>query len=185
MTHLAERLYSAEEFERLPDAEAFELDDGVLKERCMGFKSQEIAWAMAFEIGMYLRRQAIGRVLPFDTGLRIFSGRPERVPRPDGGFISYQRLPSGESPEGFLSVPPELVIESVSGSDSSEGIDRKVEEYLGAGVHLVWVLQPATRTAMVYRADGTVARIQATGALDGEDVLPGFRCELSTIMPRA
>ena len=82
-------------------------------------------------------------------------------------------------------MPPELVIESVSGSDSSEGVDRKVEEYLGTGVRLVWVLQPATRTAMVYRADGTVARIQATGALDGEDVLPGFRCELATIMPRA
>ena len=63
--------------------------------------------------------------------------------------------------------------------------DRKVEEYLGTGVRLVWVLQPATRTAMVYRADGTVARIPATGALDGEDVLPGFGCELATIMPRA
>ncbi|MFN8508346.1 MAG: Uma2 family endonuclease [Dehalococcoidia bacterium] len=184
MTQLAERLYSAEEFERLPDAEAFELDDGVLKERCMGAESEGVAIDLIVELKLFLRAHPGGIVVPPNTGLRILAN-PRRVPRADGGYISAERLPAGRLPRGELTIAPDLLIESVSPGDAAEYVDRKVEEYIGAGVRLVWVLQPATRTAMVYRADGTVARIPATGALEGEDVLPGFRCELATIMPRA
>ena len=62
---------------------------------------------------------------------------------------------------------------------------QKIQEYLSAGVRLVWVLFPESRSATVFRADGTASVIPADGALDGEDVIPGFRCELATIMPPA
>ena len=34
----------------------------------------------------------------------------------------------------------------------------------------------------VYRADGTETTLDAAGVLDGEDVLPGFRCTLAALL---
>lgn len=182
MTQLAERLYTAEEFERLQDNEAYELDDGVLKEMYVGAESEDVAIELIVSLKLFLREHQLGSVVPPNTGHRIFANA-RRVPRADGGYISFDRLPGGRMPKGFITVAPDLVIESVSPNDDAGYLDRKVAEYLGAGVRVVWVLYPESRTAMVHRADGTAARIPTTGALDGEDVIPGFRCELATIMP--
>jgi Uma2 family endonuclease len=115
--------------------------------------------------------------------LQIFPDRPNRIPRADAGFVSYQRLAQGPLPGGHLQVPPELAIEVISPRDEMEYVHRKIREYLGAGVNLVWVILPEARTAEVYRRDGTVTYIQPDGALDGEDVLPGFHCPLAGVMP--
>jgi Uma2 family endonuclease len=57
-----------------------------------------------------------------------------------------------------------------------------VGQWLGAGVRLVWVLDPARAHARVYRADGTVSIVGPEEELDGEDVLPAFRCPLRDIL---
>ena len=59
----------------------------------------------------------------------------------------------------------------------------KVEEYLRAGVRLVWIIDPNTRSAEVLRADGSVSRLREGDTLEGEDVLPGFRCLLAELFP--
>jgi Uma2 family endonuclease len=185
MVQAPERLYTVEEFERLEDSEAFELDDGVLVEKCMGAESQWVMGELFFRMKLFPGAPASGIVLPSEIGLRIFPERPRRIPRPDGGFISYGRLGARKLPKGDLTVAPELTIEAVSPGEPGARTDRKVQEYLSAGVRLVWVLYPDTGTALVHRADGTVSRIPADGALDGEDVLPGFTCPLREIMPAA
>ena len=80
-------------------------------------------------------------------------------------------------------MAPDLVIEAVSPNDEVEALNQKIREYLGAGVRTVWVLFPGMRTAEVYRVDGTVSYVPPDGALDGEDVIPGFGCNLAQIMP--
>ncbi len=40
------------------------------------------------------------------------------------------------------------------------------------------------REAHIFRADGRVAVIAEDGALDGEDVLPGFSCALRAVLDR-
>jgi hypothetical protein len=57
-----------------------------------------------------------------------------------------------------------------------------VGQWLSAGARLVWVLDPVGQQARVYRADGTVSVVAASERLDGEDVLPGFRCLLGDIL---
>jgi len=49
-----------------------------------------------------------------------------------------------------------------------------VEEYLAAGVDLVWVVRPPLRSIRVHRADGSIATLHVGDSLDGETVLPGF-----------
>ena len=182
---LAERLYSVEDLLTMEEGDAYELDDGVLKELPVGFESEEVAVNLIAEMRIFLRTRHLGRIVPPNVGLHIFPDRPGRMPRADGGFISYAALSSGPSPRGFLTSVPELLVEAISPGDNAAYMRRKTNEYLAAGVRLVWVLFPDTRMAEVFRADGTASVIPPEGALDGEDVIPGFRCELATIMPPA
>ena len=50
------------------------------------------------------------------------------------------------------------------------------------GVRVVWVLDQRRGDARIYRADGTVSTVEPDGELNGEDVLPGFRCPLRDIL---
>ncbi len=180
---LADRLYTVEDLLIMEDGDAYELDDGVLREVPKGAESEEVAFELLAELRNFLKGQNLGRVLPPNVGLQMFVDRPRRLPRPDGGFIKAGRLPGNRFPKGFLKIAPDMVFESISPNELAGYTMQKIEDYLSAGVRLVWVLYPETRIATVYRLDGTSSVVPAGGALDGEDVIPGFRCELETIMP--
>jgi Uma2 family endonuclease len=79
-------------------------------------------------------------------------------------------------------VPPDLAVEVLSPDDRPRAILDKVGEYLESGVRLVWVIDPSARTATVYRSLNDVRRLGPDNALDGFDVLPGFRCLLSDVL---
>lgn len=100
---------------------------------------------------------------------------------PDVAFIAKDRLPADEIPEGFIELVPYLVVEVVSPGDTRRYVREKAEEWLNAGVRLVWILYPATRTAMVYRSLSDVTNLAESDFLDGEDVVPGFSCRLGEI----
>jgi Uma2 family endonuclease len=46
----------------------------------------------------------------------------------------------------------------------------------------VWVIDPEARSASVYRSLTSVRTLSDEDELDGEDVLPGFRCRPSEIL---
>ena len=58
----------------------------------------------------------------------------------------------------------------------------KVGEYLEAGVRMVWVIDPRSARAVRYRSVGEVREVGPDDSLDGEDVLPGFRCLLRDVL---
>ena len=58
---------------------------------------------------------------------------------------------------------------------------EKVEEWLRAGVGLVWVIYPVTRSADVYRSPDDISHLSEDDVLDGEDVVPGFACRLGEL----
>lgn len=53
---------------------------------------------------------------------------------------------------------------------------------MDAGVPLLWVIYPAAAYALVHHPDGTARMVRETEALDGEDVLPGFRLHLGELL---
>jgi Uma2 family endonuclease len=59
---------------------------------------------------------------------------------------------------------------------------KKVQFYLTHATKPVWIIDPRINIATLYRADGSVGRIQHDGILKGEDVLPGFNCILADIL---
>ena len=58
---------------------------------------------------------------------------------------------------------------------------RKLDEYFAAGVRLVWVIDPATRTVQVHHGRGEPLSLASGAVVTGEDVLPGFALPVDDI----
>jgi Uma2 family endonuclease len=182
-TLAAPEVITPEEFLAHYDA-GYELLDGVVKERNVSRKSSLTEQKLGTVLGEFNETHGLGEVYSSSLGLQIFPLRPRHVPRADAVFVSKRKLDESVEPDtGFLTVVPDLLAEVVSPNDLAEELDAKVVDYLAAGVRLVWVIYPESRRAIVHRGDGSVSVVNEDGELDGEDVLPGFRCKLSRVLP--
>jgi Uma2 family endonuclease len=120
-----------------------------------------------------------GRLFAAETGFRL-SRNPDTVRAPDVAYVSETRLAQARIP-GFPEMAPDLVVEVVSPNDRATEIQSKVEHWLEAGVLVVWVLYPATKSALEYQIGGGVTLLHADDTLHGEPVLPGFSCRVSDL----
>jgi len=147
-----------------------ELVDGTLVEKAMGFEEARFAGLLVLYLGNYVLQHDLGVFLPPDGMMRLFPGL---VRIPDVSFISWERCPKGKA--AIPDVVPDLVVEILSKSNTRKEMERKLDEYLRAGVRLVWCVDPETRSAWIYEAGGVVRELTEADALDGGEVLPGFR----------
>lgn len=129
-------------------------------------------------LAAHVKALRLGHVFDSSTGCWLSSGNL-RVP--DLCFVSRDRMP-GEIPPGFLRVPPDLVVEVLSPGDSPREMEAKIADYLASGVRLAWILDPRTRRAAIHRPGAPPRDVDAAGDLDGEDVVPGFRCRLTDVL---
>jgi Uma2 family endonuclease len=183
MTIVTERRYTPEDLLALPDGERFELVDGRLVETKMGTEAGGIAGNIIGLLFIWNRQAKYGWVLSAEASYQCFGDEADRVRRPDVSFIRTERLPG--LPRGHTRIPPDLAVEVVSPNDLYSEVREKVEEYLVAGVRLIWIVAPDTRSIEVVRADGTVSLLHADDELAGEDVLPDFRCGVCELFPPA
>jgi Uma2 family endonuclease len=181
---VAEKLYTLEDLLSMPDRKNYELVDGHLVERTVSQLSSWVGGELHFNLRCFLRDDPIGWVWPSELGYACYPGAPNKVRKPDVSFIRIERMPDGPTSEGYAYIPPDLAVEVVSPNDLWHELEAKVEEYLAAGVSLVWVIDPEVRTAYVHRRDGTVSRLREGDELSGEDIIPGFRCPLASIFPK-
>src|SRR3989442_16009509 len=121
----------------------------------------------------------LGRVY-VESGFKLTSN-PDTVRGPDVAIIRETRLPEPE-PVGYPALAPDLVVEILSPSDRPGDVLGKVADWLSADTRLVWVIDPERRLVRIYRADGADEVVTLEQALNGEDVVPGFACQLATIL---
>ena len=131
-------------------------------------------------LNVHVLRHGLGRVFAAETGF-IIQHDPDTVRAPDAAFVSQDRLSADEIPDSYIDLIPDLVVEVVSPNDRRREVREKVEEWLNAGVRLVWVLYPTTRPAIIYRSLSDVSNLTADDYLDGEDVVPGFNCRVGDL----
>ena len=156
-----------------------ELIRGVLCETMpTGQEHGEIAALLTAELVVFVRARALGRITTSDAGVWL-ERDPDTVREPDVAFFSVAKVPPDVRVTGYSETVPDLVVEIASPSDSRREVHDKAHMWLNHGVRLVWVVQPETRTVDVYRPDGEVATLGEQDALDGQDVLSGFTCEVS------
>ena len=172
--------FTAEDLLRLPNSINFELVDGQLVERKMGFESSWIGGQLFLLLAAFCNARRLGWVAPADASYQCFPDDPEKVRRPDVSFVRLDRLPGGP-PKGHCGIAPDLAVEVISPNELYSDVEVKVDEYLAAGVRLVWVVDPLSRSVRVHRADGTVTDLREADELSGEDVVPGFRCAIANL----
>ena len=127
-----------------------------------------------------VRKNALGQCGTAEGGFRLATN-PDTVRAPDGWFVSTARLPMGGLPEGYWPGAPDLAVEVLSPSDRLDAVFRKIDDYLNAGVQLVWALDPRGKVVVVCPAGGSPRLVLGGGVLDGEDVVPGFTLPLSEV----
>ncbi|PYP57411.1 MAG: Uma2 family endonuclease [Gemmatimonadetes bacterium] len=138
-----------------------------------------LAARLLYRVAEFVVRHDLGEVIAQDTGFKI-ERDPDTVRAPDAAFVARDRL-GWISDEGYAELAPDWVAEILSPSDRPGEVLEKVGQWLNAGVRLVWVLDPVRRHTRIYRADGTVSMVGPDDELDGEDVIPGFRCPLADL----
>jgi len=145
-----------------------------------GYAHGRVAMNLAVRLATYVEGARAGQVFAAETGFTLARG-PDTVRAPDIAFVRRDRLPEPAT-QGFPDLAPDLVVEVLSPDDRPGEVLAKVADWLSAGTRLVWVVDPERRLARVYRHDGSETIVTAEGALDGEDILPGFSCSLVSIL---
>jgi Uma2 family endonuclease len=178
----AEPRYTAEDLLTLPDRDRYELVDGRLVERKSSMLSSYVAGVITELLHVFCRTHPLGYVFPEGTSFQCFSWDARRVRKPDTAFLRRDRLTVEQlMQEGHCPVVPDLAVEVISPNDLAYEVDQKANEWLRAGVSLLWVVNPHSRFVRVRRADGSETRFDANDELTGEDVLPGFRCRVAEL----
>ncbi len=181
---LMQREYTPEDLLPMPGGENFELVNGRLVERHRGVLARWVAGELIRVLGNHCSQHRLGWIFPGgDTGYQGFPGSPRTVRKPDVSFVRYGRFSDEQLPDGYARLAPDLAAEVTSPNDEYEQVLEKIEEYLRAGVRLVWVISPRNRIVHVYRANGSVHVLHENDDLDGEDVVPGFRCPVPDLFP--
>ena len=131
-------------------------------------------------IGQYVRQHKLGKLYTAETGF-ILSRNPDTVRAPDAAFVTAERAAQQEKQSGFFDGAPDLAVEVISPSEKVDDIEEKLIDYLEAGVRLVWLVYPRTKTVAVYRSLTSAEILTANDTLDGGDVLPGFTTAVAEI----
>ncbi|ETX06288.1 Uma2 family endonuclease [Candidatus Entotheonella palauensis] len=181
MTTLAKSKCTPEALLTMPDGDAYELAGGELVERQMGFRSSRVGGRLFRLLDVHCDREQLGWVLPSDAGYQCFPDDPRKVRKPDVSFIRADRLSARDEPEGWATIAPDLVVEVISPNELFEAVAIKVDEYLMAGVPLVWVIDTATQKVYVYRHEDRGEILTASDELSGEDIVHGFRCRVADL----
>ena len=154
----------------------YELIDGILLEKAMGFPESLLALALGAYLKVFANRHNAGAVLGADGMLRL---APGLIRIPDVSFIRWERFPNRQvQPDPIPNLFPDLAVEVVSPSNTDAEMEQKLRDYFNSGTQLVWFVDPRQRTVTVYTAPDQSIVLREDQTLDGGTVLPGFTLSL-------
>jgi Uma2 family endonuclease len=160
----------------------YELIDRTLVEKPMGSPESFLEGELVWWFRTYLHTHDVGFLYLPDALIEVL---PNLVRGPDVCFVPWTKRPTRTVPtEPISDLIPDLAVEVLSPSNTRGEILRKLKEYFLAGVRVVWVINPRTRSADVYTAPDVRTTLDESGTLDGGDVLPGFRLPLAKLFER-
>jgi Uma2 family endonuclease len=173
---------SGDEFLRLHgDDRGVELVRGMIRRKAMpGARHGQICFRFGAKLGQFLDTNDCGHVFSHDTFVRT-DVTPDSYRGPDFQFFRYETLPKGIAPNGIPGIPPDLVVEVRSPSDTWRSMTAKAVEYLNADIKVVILIDPFDPSATVFRSDARPESVKANGTLAVPDLLPGFSLPLAKL----
>jgi Uma2 family endonuclease len=176
---VATRPITIQEFERMALDGRWELIDGEPVE--MTPAAGRSGWISATIVALlanHVRKSLLGWAFSAETGFILFDDR-QTVRSPDAAVVLRSRL--AELPDSFVPMAPDLAVEVLSPSDRMADALAKIAMYLQAGTPLVWLVNPATRTVVVFRSEMDPVTLDASGTLNGGEILPEFSVPVAEI----
>ncbi len=135
-----------EDLKHLPEGN-YEIIDGERREMTpTGFEHGDFEGIFYELLKKHLKTK--GYVAVGEVGILI-KKTPLRVRAADVVYISKERTP--ERPKGILEIPPDLIIEIVSESNTAWEITDKVKDYLSIDVERIILIDPQTETVSLYQ----------------------------------
>lgn len=165
------------------DAGRFEIVDGQLEEIQLSNLSVYVGGKIHSLLNVHCVATKVGVAMPSDAYYQCFGEDGTRARKPDVSYLSLERLPTNWLEESYFTIPPDLAVEVLSPNDPAPNVRLKIEEYLQAGVKLVWEVEPESRTVLIHRLDGTTQMLHDRDTLSGESVVPGFSCKVADFLP--
>ena len=183
ITPLVKPMITPEELLEMPDTNSCELIDGQLMEKNVSTLSCLVETLVLLRVGNHCQHNKLGFVWGGTMGFQCFPDAPRKVRKPDVSFVKEERMKAELLATGFLPIAPDLAVEVISPGDLAHEVIEKIQEYLRAGVPLIWIIDPESRVVQVYRKNGNNSQLGETDELLGEEVVPGFRCRVSELFP--
>ena len=143
-----------------------------------GYESSEKNLDLATDVNIWNRQIKLGRAFDSSGGFTLPNGA---VRSPDVTWIEKSKLANVPAGVKFPQVIPDFVIELRSDTDRMLKLREKMEEYRANGVRLGWLIDPQQQQVEIYRLGRDVEVLQSPITLSGEDVLPGFSLDVSSI----
>jgi len=189
MLDQSQRLMTTEELLAIPDdGISRELIRGHLREYDMTRRNRRHSRTVSrlshlLELWLEGLPAPSGEILAGDAGVRLLRD-PDTTVGVDVAYISA--VTAAATPEGafLIDAPPVLAVEVLSPSDRQNDVLDKVEDYLRAGVKLVWVVEPVFRTVCVYQSDDEPRLFNVRDELNGDPHMPGLRIPVARIFGR-
>jgi Uma2 family endonuclease len=173
------RLYTAADLAVLPSdlpsgSVRYELDNGRLVSlRPNTDEHGAVVSALGSAIHRLSQSTCPGKARIGGVGLILWRN-PDRIVGADVAFIASTSLPIRRSSEGYLETIPDLVAEVVSKNDTGPYVQRKVDDYLAAGVRMVLIADPGRRTVTLHRPAAAPLVLTEADTLTLEEIIPGF-----------
>ncbi len=143
-----------------------------------GWESSERNSDLTTQLGNWNRQAKLGKVFDSSGGFTLPSGA---VLSPDVTWIEKSKFANVSVKIAFPAIVPDFVIELRSMTDSLKTLQDRMLEYQANGVRLGWLINPQQQQVEIYRLGQPVEVLQSPHSLEGEDVLPEFILDLSSI----
>jgi Uma2 family endonuclease len=121
-----------------------------------------------------------GSVLGGEVGVRLRRD-PDTTVGVDVVYVSPEVAARESADTTLIDGVPVLAVEILSPNDTLEEVNEKIDEYLRAGVALVWVINPHHRTVEIFRPGEEPELANVRQELSGEPHLPGFRVPVAQL----
>ena len=173
---------TADQLLRMPDdGYRYELVAGELRKMTpAGWRHCVIASWLHGRLAHYVEEHDLGRGFCAEPGF-LLARDPDTVRAPDFAFIHKDHLPDVDPEEAYWPGAPDLAVEVLSPGDTVAEVDDKVKAWLDAGAAMVWVVNPKWENVTVYRSATDIRVLTKNDELDGQDVVPGFRCRVGDV----
>jgi Uma2 family endonuclease len=138
-----------------------------------------VCWLVSRALGDYVFHRGAGSLATNDSSL-IVARNPDTVRGPDI-MLFLPVIELDDIPRRPTEEIPSLVVEVLSPTDTQTKTLRRVRQYHGRGIPLVWVIDPEERTVHVYRPHEFPKVLDESETLEGNGVLPEFSCPVARL----